>query len=149
MNSDQQEKADQLFEEAMEEAGARDPREFYRTRLKEMKQGNPEGYNEAVAYFHDTLIPSIASGDAEPISAWLEYGRKIASLFAEGRTVEIDPSGRSTPYASHSPLEHLVLHLPKQKNMKALLIGLPPEPSPAQRATYDLLVLGRQKLHGE
>ncbi|MFG1691378.1 hypothetical protein ACGF5M_04410 [Gemmatimonadota bacterium] len=149
MGSDQQEKADQLFENALEETGARDPREYYRTRLKELKHGNPEGYDEAVTYFRDTLIPSIASGEAEPVMAWLEYGRRIAEIFAEGRTVEVDPSGRSTPYSSPSPLEHLVLHLPNQKNVRALLIGLPPDPSPAQRAAYDLLVLGKQKLHGE
>ena len=149
MGSDQQEKADQLFENALEETGARDPREYYRTRLKELKQGNTEGYDQAVSYFRDTLIPSIASGEAEPVTAWLEYGRRIAEIFAEGRTVEVDPSGRSAPYASPSPLDHLILHLPDQKNLRALLIGLPPDPSPAQLATYDLLVRGKQKLSGE
>lgn len=149
MGSDQQDKADQLFEKALEETGARDPREYYRTRLKELKQGNPEGYDQAVTYFRDTLIPSIASGEAEPVVAWLEYGRRIAELFADGRAVEVDPSGRTTPYAPPSPLEHLVLHLPNQKNLRALLVGLPPDPSPAQLATYDLLVKGKQKLQGE
>jgi len=149
MGSDQQEKADQLFEKALEETGARDPREYYRTRLKELKQGNPEGYDQAVSYFRDTLIPSIASGESEAVVAWLEYGRRIAELFADGSTVEVDPSGRTTPYASPSPPEHLVLHLPNQKKLRALLVGLPPDPSPAQRATYDLLVKGKQKLHGE
>jgi hypothetical protein len=59
--------------------------------------------------------------------------------------VSIDASGRAHPYESPD-LDRLVLHLPDQKGMKALLVGLPPELSSAQRATFDVLVAGKQRL---
>ena len=57
-------RADQIFEEALGQTGAKDPREFYRKRLREMKADNPEAYGEAVAYYENDLVPSIAeAGD--------------------------------------------------------------------------------------
>ena len=38
----------------------------------------------------------------------------------------------------------LILHLPEKG--RALLVALPPSLSSAQRATYDVLVAGKQKL---
>ena len=136
--------ADRILEEALERAGARDPRDFYRDRLRTLKESDPEGYRSAVAYYQDTLIPSVASGDAEPLEAWTEYGRTLAEAVAEGRTVSIDATGRAHPY--EGPMaDHLVLHLPDDRGTKALLVGLPPDLTRAQRATYDVLVAGRQR----
>lgn len=142
----EQERADQALEEALERSGARDPREFYRHRLRELKQSSAAAYEEAVAYYRDTLVPSIAGGTSEPLPAWTEYGRRLAELSASGRTVCIDETGRSVPYGVPADPAHLVLHLPDARNARALLVALPPELSEAQRATYDWLVEGRQRL---
>ena len=40
-------------------------------------------------------------------------------------------------------IEHLVLHLPTSAREPAIAVGLPPELSLAQKATYDLLVRQR------
>ncbi len=146
MSDDPTKEADRLLEEALERAGARDPREFYRERLRELKSVSQSGYEEAVAYYRTSLIPEIASGNVEPLAAWTEYGRRLATALAPGRTVVVDGSGRALPYEAPPPLDRLVLHLPDDKKGRALLVGLPPEPTPAQRATYDVLVRGRQKL---
>ncbi|MGW8265592.1 MAG: hypothetical protein ACWGSQ_04440 [Longimicrobiales bacterium] len=138
--------ADRRFEEAMEAAGARDPRDFYRQSLREMKESNPEGYDRAVKHFQSVLVPGIASGALEPLGTWREYGRLIAEEVASGTTVEIDEAGRSRPYSPDSPLDRLVLHLPDQRGMRAILVSLPPSPSPAQRATFELLVRGKQRV---
>lgn len=138
-------KADAHLEEALTRAGARDPREFYRERLRELKQANPDGYAEAVSYYRDTLIPQVASGTVEPLAAWTEYGRRLAEAVVPGRTVAVDASGLAHPYAHPAPGDHLVLHLPDGKGGRALLVGLPAELSAAQRATYDVLVSGKQK----
>lgn len=148
MTADLTKTADTMLERALEASGARDPREFYRDRLKELREANPEGYQAAVAYYRDTLIPAVASGDHEPLGAWTEYGRRLAEALAPGRTVSIDETGRSTPYEGPLP-NRLVLHLPKGKGGRALLVGLPPELSAAQRATYDVLVNRRQKLRAD
>lgn len=141
-----QEEADRLLEAAMEARGARDPREFYRTQLRELREENPDGYQKAVGYYKDTLLPSIARDGADPLAAWTDYGRTLATLRAPGRTVSVDASGRSRAYESPAETGELVLHLPDRSRMKALLVALPTELSPAQRATYDWLVGGKHKL---
>lgn len=148
MDEERQAKAEERFEDALEESGARDPRDYYRERLRELKGEDPEAYERAVAHYADELIPSIAAGGADPLAAWQEYGRLIAELTAQGTTVEVDPSGRSHSYDPPAPTDRLVLHLPDEKRRRALLVSLPAEPSDAQRATYDLLVRGKQKLPG-
>jgi hypothetical protein len=137
--------ADRRLAEALERTGARDPREFYRERLRELKASDPEGYAAAVAYYRDTLIPEVASGSTDAIPAWTEYGRRLAEALAPGRTMCIDATGRASPYKGPPASDQLVLHLPEGKGARALLIGLPGALSPAQRATYDVLVSGRQK----
>jgi hypothetical protein len=136
--------ADKNLEAALEATGARDPREFYRDRLRELKQANPDGYNGAVAYYRETLLPAVAEGTSAPLDAWTEYGKRLAEALAPGRTVSVDETGRSHEYEGPS-VKHLILHVPTGKG-RALLVGLPAELSPAQRATYDVLVGGKQKV---
>jgi hypothetical protein len=140
--------ADRVFAEALERSGARDPRDYYRKALRELKQVDPDAYEKAVAYFQDVLVPSIANGESEPLQAWRDYGLLIAEMTAPGRTVTIDETGRSRPFAPDAPLDYLVLHLPEKKGGRAILVSLPPDPSPAQRATYELLVAGRHRFPG-
>jgi hypothetical protein len=136
--------ADQRFGRALAITGARDPREFYRTRLRDLKAQDPEAFRLAVEYHDTRLVPSVAADGSDPLREWLEYGRFLATLVAQGRTVQIDHSGRASEYAPPVPGDHLVLHLPTDTRQSALAVGLPPKLSPAQRATYDLLVEGKQ-----
>ncbi len=138
--------ADRVFSEALEKTGARDPRDFYRKSLRGLRQVNPDGYKKAVAHYQEVLVPSIANGEAEPLRAWREYGRLIAEVTVNGRTVSIDETGRSRPYEEDAPMDLLVLHLPDTKSGRVILVSLPPAPSQAQRATYELLVAGKHRL---
>lgn len=146
MSDDPTQQADARLEEALARDSARDPREFYRERLRELKQVNPEGYQKAVSYYRDTLIPQVASGESDPLVAWTEYGRRLAESLAPGRTIAVDRTGKAHPYEAPPDRQHLLLHLPQGKGGRALLVGLPSELSAAQRATFDVLVQGRQKL---
>ncbi|MFQ5538270.1 MAG: hypothetical protein ACE5GJ_12560 [Gemmatimonadota bacterium] len=146
MTDDLTAQADRRLEEALAEEGARDPREFYRERLRELKQQNPDGYADAVGYYRDELIPRVAAGEAPPLEAWTEYGRRLAEAVAPGRTVSVDRTGRSHPWNGMPPRDHLILHLPEDAGARALLVGLPAELSRAQRATYDALVGGKHAL---
>lgn len=145
MSSDLTRTADAILERALEHSGARDPREFYRDRLKELREANPDGYEEAVEYYRDTLIPTVAREEQPALDAWTEYGRRLAVALAPGRTVSIDQSGRSQTYEGPEA-DRLVLHIPEGKGGRALLVGLPAKLSPAQRATYDVLVSRKHKL---
>lgn len=146
MSADPQQAADARFEEALAARGARDPREYYRERMRELKGQDPESYERATAFYRDELVPRIASGAADPIAAWLDFGCRLAEWSAPGDTVEVDATGRRHPHAPPTPLDRLVLHLPRERGARAQLVGLPIELSPAQRATYALLVQGRLKL---
>ena len=137
--------ADRALGAALEVSGARDPREFYRERLRELKRVSPREYERAVAYYTETLIPEVGGGTRDPLEAWTEYGRMLAAALAPGRTIGIDETGRAHPWEAPEP-DRLVLHLPDEKGARALLVGLPPKLSDAQRATYDVLVAGKQRL---
>ncbi len=135
--------AEEKLEAALQAEGARDPREFYRERLKELKQKSQEEYQNAVSYYRDVLLPSIASGEAHPLDAWTEYGRTLATALAPGRTVRIDASGKALSYESPNRAD-LVLQIPSGKG-RAVLVALPSKLSRAQKATYDVLVRGKTK----
>ena len=149
MDQKAQERADQIFEDALGKTGAKDPREFYRKRLREMKADNPEAYHEAVAYYENELVPSIVEAGDDPLTAWQQFGCRVAELTVAGTPVEIDVTGRRIPYAPPTPEDRMVLHVPEGSKGRALVVGLPPELSSAQSATYDLLVGGRQKMRDE
>jgi len=138
--------AEKRLEAALAAEGARDPREFYRERLRELKEADPDGYANAVAHYRDTLLPSIASGKVDPLDAWTEYGRTLATALAPGRTVRIDRTGKAHPYQAPSR-EDLILQLPEKG--RAVLVALPATLSRAQRASYDVLVAGKTKASGE
>ena len=144
MTDDLPKKADARFEAALAATGARDPREYYRSRLRELRQSNPQGYADAVAYYQSTLVTSIAEQDADPLKAWQTFGLRIAQLTAAGRAVAVDPVGRSHPFEPPGRTVDMILHLPDARNQRALLVGLPPEPTAAQMATFNWLVQGRR-----
>ena len=144
MTTDLRTKADARFRAALAAGGARDPRDYYRARLRDLKQSNPQGYADAVAYYQSTLIPSIAEQEADPLAAWREFGLLLARLTAPGRAVAVDATGRSRPFEPPGETGDLILHLPDARNARALLVGLPPKPSAAQMATHNWLVLGRR-----
>ncbi len=149
MDQELHDRADQIFEDALGKTGAKDPREFYRKRLREMKAENPDAYGEAVAYYQNELVPSIAEAGDDPLMAWQQFGCRMAELTVTGTPIEIDTTGRRRPYAPPTPADRMVLHIPQGSKGRALIIGLPPELSAAQLATYDLLVAGRQKMQDE
>ena len=142
-----QDRADELFEEALSEAGTRDPRAFYREQLKELKRADASRYEEAVTYYSDVLLPSIAEDERDPVTAWQEYGARLAEWTNPGRPVEIDGSGRSHPHEPPAAADRMVLHLPDGKG-RAIVVALPRDLTPAQRATYDWMVSGERKISG-
>lgn len=139
-------RAEVRLEAALQETGARDPRDFYRVQLRELRGEDRQGYDAAVTYYRETLLPRVADPDVDPLAAWTDYGQHLATLRAAGRTVSVDTTGRASAYSSPSERGALVLHLPEDNKRPALLVGLPAELSPAQRATYDWLVSGRRTL---
>lgn len=146
VDPDIQTQADARFEKAIEETGARDPREFYRGMLRELKAQDPDAYTEAVRLYHESVIRAIAQGEADPLEAWLEFGRALAERLHPGRTVEVDATGRASTLEPPARWDRLTLHLPDDERANAVPIGLPPELTSAQRATVDLLAFRKVRL---
>ena len=136
-------RADERYEAALAAAALRDPRTEFRAWMKALKDERPDAFTEARRYFEETVVPRTAAESSDPIAEWIEYARRLADAFAPGSAVAIDPTGRSTPYAPPPAHGALVLHLPTQPNARARVLSLPQAPSPAQRATIDLLVSGK------
>jgi hypothetical protein len=136
------ERAEQRLENALASTGAEDPRARFRARLRLLRERDERAFRKALDFFENRLVPSVAAEDSDPLAEWLDYGRFLASLTLQGETVQVDPTGRSRPYAKPVPLEALVLHLPASSRERAIPVRLPAEPSPAQRATLRLLVQG-------
>jgi hypothetical protein len=132
--------AERRFEEALARSSARDPREYYRERLKELRDSRPELYHQTLSYYEKTLVPTVADPDSDPVAEWLEYGRMMAALMAPGRTVQVDETGLAHDFDGASAAGALVLHLPTSSREPVLVVGLPAKLSGAQRATYELLV---------
>lgn len=130
----------------MQETGARDPREFYRGILRDLRERDAAGYEELVERFQTEVVVPLAEGARDPLSAWLEFGRALAERSAPGKLVRVDGTGRATPAAPDLSWEDLLLHVPDDRRTRALPVGIPPDPTPAQRATLDLLVQGRVRL---
>lgn len=137
--------AERALEAALAESGARDPRDFYRERLRELRRLRPDEYRSLVEYYTNTLLPEVAESRRDALVAWTEYGRRLAEALAPGRTVAIDDTGRARPYDPATGVG-LILHLPNDGGARALLVALPHSLTPAQRATYDVLVAGKQRM---
>ena len=136
-------RADARLETALQGADQRDPRPLYRPALKFLRDQRPDAFDEALRHLEEELIPAVA-GEADPLVAWLEYGRRLARALGAGRLMELDSTGRAHPVSDPAEARGLVLHLPDEASAPVLTLRCPRDPSPAQQATLELLVEGRQ-----
>lgn len=143
MTDDPKARADARLEAALDGATQRDPRPYYRHVLRYLKERDPEAFQRSYRYFESELVPRVA-GEADPLDAWLEYGRTLARELGEGRTVELDSSGRARTVHDLGKAQGLVLHIPDAPDAPVLVIRCPGDPSAAQTAAHELLVEGRQ-----
>jgi hypothetical protein len=146
---DEQEQAERRFEEILAETGARDPRGPYRDLLRELRSRSEERYEEAVRRWREEVIRPVSRGEGQAMELWLTFGATLAEELHSGRTVVVDETGRARPLEPPPSWRSLILHLPEARRVRAIPVCLPPELSPAQRATVDLLVEGRVRLADE
>lgn len=143
MSRAEQTAADQRLLDVLQRRGLRDPRDPLRTRLRALKEA-PD-FAEHVRYYEEVLVPSIVSGEADPVEAWEAFGRRLAAAGGAGREVAVDADGRaSAPDAVGD--DRLLLFIPADAGQPALPLRVPARASPAQEATLALLVEGRQRL---
>jgi len=132
--------AEARTEEALEAGGYADMRPTYRDLLRRLKQRDAEAFDEATRRYRDDVVPAIAGGDEDPVSAWTTYGAWLADRFAHGRLVRLDETGLATSAGPDAAPGHVLLHLPEDSGDSAIPLLLPAELSPAQEAALELLV---------
>ncbi|NIP80689.1 MAG: hypothetical protein GWM90_16300 [Gemmatimonadetes bacterium] len=143
MSDELRNRADARLETALRDADRRDPRPYYRTALRHLREHDPEAFQRALRFFEEELVPAVAD-EADPLEAWLEYGRRLAAAFGPGRTVELDSTGRERPVPDPGTAAGLVLHIPDDDRSPVLVLRCPRDPSRAQTGALELLVEGRQ-----
>jgi hypothetical protein len=138
MSTDVKTRADARLAEAATALQLSDPRGPLRDRLKQLRESHPEVFARAVAHYEETVLPALAGGDA--MEAWLEYGRWLGQLTANGRLTAIDRTGRASTCRAPLPPATLVLYLPEDTAVPAFVAAAPLDPTAAQAATVELLV---------
>ncbi|HEX2168645.1 MAG TPA: hypothetical protein VHG09_15520 [Longimicrobiales bacterium] len=137
MDSQLRARAEGRLAEAAQAQGVADPRPPYRERLRRLRQSQPEAFDRAIQHYEQHVVPALAGSD--PLSTWIDYGRFLAQLDGEGRTVHVDEQGRATPWTTDAPAG-LVLFIPEEPASDVLVLCQPLESSDAQEATVRLLV---------
>lgn len=130
-------RAETRLAEAAEAEGIADPRPPYRERLRQLRQARPDAFDRAIGHYEREVLPALAG--EEPLAAWLEYGRFLASLDGEGRVVRIDARGRASDWSAEAPAG-LVLFIPDDTAADVMVLCQPVTMSDAQQATVKLLV---------
>jgi hypothetical protein len=144
MQADPQKEADLRLTQALERTVARDPREEYRALMREIKSLSDAEYERAVTDYRTAVVNAIVGDGVDPVRAWLEFGCRLAERLRPGRPVVVSREGRAAPFRPPPSPDALILHLPEGKG-RGVVVGAPREMTPAQRATVDLLALGKVK----
>jgi hypothetical protein len=145
MATEDKARAEARLETALAQSGLEDPRPAYRERLRSLRESSTSAFEQALRHYEEQTLVALA-GDADPIAAWVEYGRVLGELTASGRLLQVDSEGRATPYAAPPARDLLVLHVPEDTAAPILAAAVPRAASAAQRATYAMLVERRLSL---
>jgi hypothetical protein len=122
-----------------------DTREEYRDRLRALRDENADAFDRARQHYETEVLPALA-GDGDAVECWIAYGGWLADLGAPGKLLEIDGAGRARPWGGPPGPGTLVLHVPDDRSAAVMTAAMPLDPTPPQRAAYDLLVMGRLAL---
>jgi hypothetical protein len=142
---DRKTRAEARLESALTQSGLEDPRPAYRERLRSLRETSTSAFEQALRHYEEQTLVALA-GDADPIEAWVEYGRVLGELTAPGRLLQVDTLGRASTYAPPAASDLLVLHVPEDSAAPILAAAVPRAASAAQRAAYALLVERRLSL---
>lgn len=142
MSDDVKRRADARLEAALAAASLEDSRPLLRDRLRHLRADDPPAFERAVQHYEGAVLPKLAAEPA-PLDTWLAYAHLLGDLAGAGRYLAIAADGIAMPYAAPYLPGTLVLHIPDDTGVPAMAAAVPAQLSAAQRATLDLLVLGR------
>src|SRR5690606_3322004 len=102
-------RAEARLEEAARSAGIADPRPPLRERLRTLRETRRPDFDRAIEHYEKHVLPALAGAD--PLAAWIEYGRFLAGIDGDGKVVTIDERGRAADWVADTP-HGLVLFIP-------------------------------------
>jgi hypothetical protein len=145
MSSEAKKLADERLTRSLAQRGALDARETYRALLRSLKAQSADAFTKASRYYDQQVVPRLGA-DADPLDAWIDYGRLIGELSGTGRMMIVDETGRAAPYVAPLAPGNIVMFVPDDTRAGSFVAVQPAELSAAQRATVALLVEGRLAL---
>jgi hypothetical protein len=131
--------------DAFARLGLVDPRESYRSVLRELRARDADAFSRATTHYQRQVLPALVSVE-DPVAAWIDYGRIIGEMTAPGRMMSVDSTGRAFPFSSPVRGGELVVFVPDDGTRGAFAAAVPSDLSPAQKATLSLLVDARLAL---
>src|SRR5205809_1075309 len=114
--------ADQRLEELLQQRQLRDPREFFRERLRLLKERDRAAFQRALDHYDQILLPNVAAAGADVRLEWLDYGRLLAELSGAGRIIVLDQNGRAGMNETPDD-DALVLHVPDDEATPVLVLS--------------------------
>jgi hypothetical protein len=133
-------RADAHMDAALAQSTFEDPRPAFRDRLRLFREEQPDAFAAALQYYENVLVPAVAAAESEPLSEWVQYGRRLGELSGPGKTMAIDTTGRARTHSGAARDGELLMHIPHDTATQVLALAVPRQLSPAQQATLDLLV---------
>lgn len=129
---------DDAYLQALAKHGLQDVQPLYRQLLLRLKAQDATEYEEAVARYKDEVESAVDDAD-DPVAVWVGYGAWLAPRLAPGSLRAVDANGLASPAETPPPLGPMLMHLPDDPKVRALVLAMPAEPSPAQKETAALL----------
>lgn len=121
-------------------AGFEDPRPALRDLLRRLRAQDVAGFAEATARYEQVLVPDAASEDSDALVAWIEYALWLSDRLAPGRAVRIDATGLASPASGEPEPGMLLVHIPDEQQVRAMVLLAPQQLSEPQQETIRLLV---------
>jgi len=144
--SESKEAVERRTDEAFARSAWADPRAAYRSLLRRLREHDAALFERALGEYEALVVSRLEDPAADPVTCWLDYGRRLADLAAAGRCVRVDAEGRSAADDGSTTEPALLLQLPADESAAAIVIAQPREASAAQRATVALLSDRQQAL---
>jgi len=126
------------YAEALARHGLADVQPLYRQLLLRLKAQDAAAYEKAVAHYKVEVESAVEEAE-DPVAVWVAYGVWLAPRLAPGSLRAVNVDGLATPAESPPPLGPMLMHLPEDPKVRALVLAMPAEPSPAQQETAALL----------
>ena len=126
------------YEQALARHGLEDVQPRYRGLLLRLKNQDARAYEEAVRRYQED-VEAVVDSTRDPVAVWVGYGAWLGPRLAPGVLKAVDRNGLAVDAPTPPPLGPMLMHLPHDQKVRAVVVAMPADPSDAQKETAALL----------